>query len=356
MRQTIRYVRTTDGVSLAWARAGQGRTLVRASNWLTHLEYDWQSPVWRHWTRFIASHFNYVRYDERGCGMTDWKVGSLSFDRWVADLDAVIEAAEVEKPTLLFGVSQGAAVAIAYAVEYPERVSGLILYGGYAVGAKRREDTDFAIAYRAMQELVRIGWQKPNPVFRQLFTSRFIPDGTEEQITWFNDLCQRTTTPEIAYQLLGARADVDISDILHKVRAPTLVLHADADEVVPPAEGRRLASEIPGAEFVSLASRNHVLLEHEAAWEDFKAAVLEFAGVSTGQYGAGAIFSTLTTRERQIVELLCRGSPNARIAGALNISEKTVRNHMSRIYEKLGVTSRAEALVLAREQDFPPLR
>jgi pimeloyl-ACP methyl ester carboxylesterase len=288
MKQTIRYVRTTDGVSLAWARAGGGRPLVRASNWLTHLEYDWQSPVWRHWTEFIASHFDYVRYDERGCGMTDWKVGTLTFDRWVADLDAVIEAAEVVEPMLLFGVSQGAAVAIAYAVQHPERVSGLILYGGYAVGAKHRDDSDFAIAYRAMQELVSIGWQKPNPVFRQLFTSRFIPDGTEEQISWFNDLCQRTTVPEVAHQLLAARADVDIRDMLPKVRAPTLVLHADGDEVVPPAEGLRLAGEIPGARFVSLASRNHVLLEHEDAWQDFKRAVLEFTGASTGQNGHGA--------------------------------------------------------------------
>ena len=356
MEQTIRYVRTTDGVSLAWARTGQGRTLVRASNWLTHLEYDWQSPVWRHWMQFVASNFNYVRYDERGCGMTDWKVGTLSLDRWVADLDAVIEAAEVEKPMLLFGVSQGAAVAIAYAVRYPERVSGLILYGGYALGAKLRDDADFVIAYRAMQELVRIGWQKPNPVFRQLFTSRFIPDGTEEQITWFNDLCQRTTTPEVAYQLLDARAGVDIRDILHKVRVPTLVLHADGDEVVPPAEGRRLASDIPGAQFVSLASRNHVLLEHERAWQDFKEAVLEFTGVSADKRGVATHFAALTNRERQIYELLCKGIPNARIALELHISEKTVRNHMSRIYEKLGVASRVEALVLAREHDFPPPR
>ena len=217
MKQKIRYVKTSDGIAIAWARSGQGRTLVRASNWLTHLEYDWQSPVWRHWTRFLATNFDYVRYDERGCGLTDWKVTGLSVDRWVADLDAVVEASKVEKPMLLFGVSQGAAVAIAYAVKYPERVSGLVLYGGYARGARRR-DPDFAIAYDAMQELVRIGWRDPNPVFRQLFTSRFIPDGTEEQIAWFNDLCQRTTTPEAAYLLLKARSDVDICELLPKVR------------------------------------------------------------------------------------------------------------------------------------------
>lgn len=279
MKQKIRYVKTSDGVAIAWARSGQGRTLVRASNWLTHLEYDWQSPVWRHWTRFLASNFDYVRYDERGCGMTDWQVTGLSVDRWVADLDAVVEASKVQKPTLLFGVSQGAAVAIAYAVKYPERVAGLVLYGGYARGAKLR-DPDFAIAYDAMQELVRIGWRDPNPVFRQLFTSRFIPDGTEEQIAWFNDLCQRTTTPEAAYLLLKARSEVDICDLLPKVRAPTLVVHGDGDEVVPASEGHLLANEIPGAVFVSVASRNHVLLEHEPAWQDFKDAVLHFTTAS----------------------------------------------------------------------------
>lgn len=351
MKQTIRYLRTRDGVSLAWAEGGRGPLLVRPSNWLTHLEYDWESPVWRHWTRFLTAHFRYIRYDERGCGLTDRNVGELGHDAWVGDLEAVVDAARVESPMLLFGVSQGAAIAIDYAVRHPERVAGLILYGGYALGTRYREEGEFVAVYRAMQELVRLGWQKDNPVFRQVFTSRFIPEGTPEQIGWFNDLCKRTTTPEIAYKLLAARAEVDVRDRLPKVNAPTLVLHAERDEVVPVSEGRRLASEIPGARFVSLSSRNHVLLEHEDAWRDFKEAVLDFVG-SGEAAAAESVFDTLTAREQEIYGHLCNGRSNARIAGELRISEKTVRNHMSRVYQKLGVRSRAEALVLARQHDF----
>lgn len=346
MRQTVRFLTADDGITLAWAEAGRGTPLVRASNWLTHLEYDWESPVWRHWTRFFAGHFRYVRYDERGCGMTDWQVGELSFDRWVGDLSAVIDAAEIKQPMVLFGVSQGAAVAIAYAVAYPQRVSHLVLYGGYAVGAKGRDDADHVAAYQAMQELARVGWSKSNPVFRQVFTSRFIPEGTDEQVDWFNELCVRTTTPELAYQLLDARAEVDIGELLPQVRTPTLVLHADRDEVIPVAEGKRLAREIPDARFVALDSRNHVLLEDEPAWRDFQEAVLEFTGVESA--ADSTLTAALTHRERQAFELLCAGRSNLAIAHALDISEKTVRNHVSHIYAKLGVSSRAEAIVLAR--------
>jgi pimeloyl-ACP methyl ester carboxylesterase/DNA-binding CsgD family transcriptional regulator len=353
MKQTIRYLRTSDGISLAWAHAGRGPALARASNWLTHLEYDWQSPVWRHWTEFFASHFHYIRYDERGCGMTDRQVGEQSCERWVADFEAVIDASAAAKPLLLFGVSQGAAVAIEYAVRHPENVTGMILYGGYAVGAKGRDNAKFLVAYNAMQELVRIGWDKDNPVFRQLFTSRFIPDGTSEQIGWFNDLCRRTTSPEIAYSLLAARAEVDIREALPRVSVPTLVLHADGDEVVPVSEGRRLASDIPGAEFVSLASRNHVLLAHEAAWLDFKDAVLAFAGISPAVNNNATLFAELSRREREVYALLCGGHTNAASATKLRISEKTVRNHLSSVYGRLGVHSRVEALVLARDPDFP---
>lgn len=353
MRQTVRFLTTVDDVTLAWAEAGRGPPLIRASNWLTHLEYDWESPVWRHWTAFLAGHFRYVRYDERGCGMTDWEVGELSLERWVADLSNVVDAAAIDEPMILFGVSQGAAVAIAYAVAHPERVSHLILHGGYALGANYREDTNHVRAYRAMQELARVGWDQPNPVFRQVFTSRFIPEGTEEQIGWFNELCRRTTTPEIAYRLLAARAELDIRPLLPRVQARTLVLHPDKDEVIPVAEGKRLAREIPGARFVPLDSRNHVLLEHEPAWQHFKEAVLEFTGLEREVENAHDLTGPLTRRERQAFTLLCEGLSNEAIATKLDISEKTVRNHISGLYEKLGVHSRAEALVLARKHGFP---
>ncbi|MGH8324945.1 MAG: alpha/beta fold hydrolase, partial [Steroidobacteraceae bacterium] len=240
--------------------------LVKAANWLTHLEYDWESPVWRHWNQFLAGHFRYIRHDERGCGMTDWKLGDLSLPRWVDDLELVIDAAAIEQPFALLGISQGAATAAAYAVRHPKRVSHLILSGGYVVGAYQRGDAEYLRGYQAVTELIRQGWNNRNPVFRQLFTSRFIPEGNPEQLEWSNELCRRTTSPEGGAALMTARANVDARDVLPQVRTPTLVLHGSRDQVVPLSEGKRLASEIPHATFVQLDSCNHVLLAHEPAW------------------------------------------------------------------------------------------
>lgn len=352
MKQSARFLTTPDGITLAWAATGRGLPLVRAANWLTDLEYDWESPVWRHWTRFLAGHFRYVRYDERGCGLSDRDVGDVSFPRWVEDLESVIDAAAPEPPFALLGISQGAPVAIAYAVRYPERVSHLVLYGGYAVGAKRFDDAAYTRVYEAMQELIKVGWDKDNPVFRQVFTSRFIPEGSEEQVAWFNDLCRQTSTPELAYRLFTERANIDVRDLLRRVEVPTLVLHASGDEVIPVQQSKHLAREIPGAEFMQVDSRNHILLEHEPAWREFREAVLRFTGQGH-RAETGTVFDTLTPREREILALLRRGHANARIGFELGISERTVRNHVSRLFEKLQVHSRSEAIALAHEHDLP---
>jgi pimeloyl-ACP methyl ester carboxylesterase/DNA-binding CsgD family transcriptional regulator len=349
-RQRIRFLRTDDGVKLAWAESGSGPLLVKAANWMSHLEYEWESPVWRHWIRFFSDHFRYVRYDERGCGLTDWNVSELSIEQWMSDLERVIEAAQPEGPFTLLGISQGAAACIAYAVRHPERVSGLILYGGYARGAFHRDNPDLAREYRLIAEAVRIGWGKENPAFRQLFTSRFIPDGTAEQVAWFNDLCQRTTSGEIAFQLMRMRAKLDVVDLLEQVRVPALVIHAREDNVVPVAEGRLLASSIRDAQFVELESKNHVLLEDEPAWPRFQEAVLSFLG-RPAEAGSDR-FAALTGREREILALLTEGLSNAEIAGRLTLSEKTVRNHVSKVYDKLGVWTRAQAMVFARDHGF----
>src|SRR5215203_1232270 len=260
--QRIRYLRTADGVQLAWAEAGAGPLLIKAANWLTHLEFEWESPVWRHWIRFFSDHFRFVRHDERGCGMTDWNVGDLSFERWVEDLESLVLAASPAEPFALLGISQGAPVCVTYAVRHPERVSHLVLYGGYARGPFRRGEADRRL-YSALIDLTRLGWGKDNPVFRQVFTSRFIPGGTDEQIGWFNDLCRKTTSPEIAARLLESRAVIDVVDLLGRVRTPTLVLHSRDDDIVPISEGHILAAGIPGAQFIELDSKNHVLLENE---------------------------------------------------------------------------------------------
>jgi pimeloyl-ACP methyl ester carboxylesterase/DNA-binding CsgD family transcriptional regulator len=350
--QRIRYVRTPDRVQLAWAEAGAGPVLVKAANWLTHLEYEWESPVWRHWIRFFSEHFRFVRYDERGCGMTDWNVGDLSFERWVGDLEAVVAAADVQEPFALLGISQGAATCVAYAVRHPERVSHLVLYGGYARGVFRRGAPERERVYRAIIDLVRLGWGKDNPAFRQVFTSRFIPGGSDEQIEWFNELCRKTTTPDVAARLFETRGMVEITELLGEVRVPTLVLQSRDDDITPISEGRILAAGIPGAQFVELDSKNHILLENEPAWERFREAVLEFTGIGGPARGEDPAFASLSPREREVLALMTEGLGNAQIAGRLAISEKTVRNHVSNLFDKLGVWTRAQAIVFAIERGF----
>jgi pimeloyl-ACP methyl ester carboxylesterase/DNA-binding CsgD family transcriptional regulator len=351
-RQRIRYLRTADGVQLAWAEAGAGPLLIKAANWLTHLEYEWQSPVWRHWIQFFTDHFRFVRYDERGCGMTDWNVGDLSFERWVEDLEAVVAATDTRAPFALLGISQGAGPCIAYAARYPERVSHLIAYGAYARGVFRRGDEEGEREYRAITELVRLGWGKDNPAFRQVFTSRFIPGATEEQVHWFNELCLKTASAENAAKLLETRAKIDVTDLLSQVRTPTLVLHSRDDGVVSISEGHILAAAIPGAQFVELDSKNHILQEHEPAWGRFREAVLDFLGVGGAAMGEDKAFANLSPREREVLALITEGLGNAEIAERLSISEKTVRNHVSNVFDKLGVWTRAQAIVLALDRGF----
>ena len=348
-RQTIRYERASDGVRIAWAEMGEGTPLIKAATWLTHLEHDLESPVWQHWTRFLADNFRYIRYDERGCGLTDADLNDLSLDRRVADLEAIANAAGLDEPFALLGMSHGAAICIAFAVRYPERVSRMILCGGFSRGALRRSDEEAARMFAAITDLARL-WGSDDPAFRQIFTSRFIPEGTSEQLRWFNDLCLKTVSPQLAPTLLRARGETDVSGLLPQVNTPTLVIHARKDHVAPLSEGRLLATEIRGAQFVELDSKNHVLLEHEPAWGRFQEAVLAFTGQDPSP--ADRAFAELSKRERETLSLLAEGLSNSEIAERLGISEKTVRNHLSHIFDKLGVWSRAQAIVFARDRDF----
>ena len=351
IRQRIRYLRTSDGVRLAWAEAGEGPLMLKASNWLTHLEYDWESPVWRHWIHFLAEHFRLVRFDERGCGMTDWDVEDHSLDRRVQDLEELADTVGPDGRMILLGISQGAAVCIDYAVRHPERVSHLVLYGAYSRGFARREDPNAERVYAAIIELARLGWGTDNPAFRQIFTSRFIPGATDEQLGWFNELCRKTTSPENAARLLEVRGQIEVTRLLPLVRTPTLVLHAREDNVTPLDEGRRLVAGIPGAQFVELDSRNHILLEGEPAWDRFREAVLDFVGIAAPRPDDSA-FANLSSREREVLVLVTEGLGNAAIAERLSLSEKTVRNHVSHLFDKLGVWTRAQAIVLARDRGF----
>ena len=355
MPQPVHFLKTSDGIRLAWTRGGAGPPLLKASNWLTHIHYDTESPVWRHWVRFFETHFDFIRYDERGCGLSEMDVGDLSQARWEEDLAAIATASTPHEPFVLLGISQGSAAAVGYAVAHPERVSKLILYGGYPEGWAHRGDPEGLRRYEAMAQIVRLGWGKDNPVFRQLFTGIFIPGASPEQLEWFNELCRRTTTPEIAAQLLHARAQINIRELLPRVQVPTLVLHARHDEVVPFSMGTILASEIPDARFVQLESRNHVLLEDEPAWAAFQQAVLDFTQAPAATpNGEDPIFAALAPRDREILAAVIAGRTNAQIGATLFISEKTVRNALTRIFERLGVKSRTQAAVLARDLKYRP--
>lgn len=264
LHQEVHFCTASDGVRIAYALAGQGPPVVKAANWLNHLEYDWQSPIWSRLLHELAAKHQLIRYDERGNGLSDWDVDDISFEAFVRDLESVVEAARLDRFALL-GISQGCAVSIVYAIRYPERVSHLVLYGGFARGRTTR-DAEHA---RTLFSIVEQGWGKENPAFRQFFTSLFVPEGTPEQMQWFNDLQRITTSPENALRIMRATGDVDISDLLPQVRVPTLVLHCRNDAAVAFDEGRRLAAGIPGAKFVALESRNHLVLESEPAWEKF---------------------------------------------------------------------------------------
>ena len=311
---------------------------MRAATWLTHLDYDWESPVWRHWLEQLGERFTVVRYDERGCGLSDRDLGDLSLDRWVADLETVVDAAGLERFALL-GISQGGAVAVAYAVKHPDRVSHLVLYGAYARGRKRRGDEFEARQADLLRSIIQVGWEEPTPAFRRVFTTLFLPRGSAEQMEWFDELQRNTTTAEIAARLRGARQEVDITALLPRVQAPTLVMHARDEGMVPFEEGRRLASEIPDARFVPLEGCNHILLEDEPAWPAFLDAIDDFLGSAAGP--SDGDLDELTARERDVLELVAVGLSNEQIAERLYLSVRTVERHLSNIYAKLRVSGKA---------------
>ena len=348
-KQQIRFCTSSDGARIAYATTGKGLPLVKAASWMNHLEFDWESPVWRHWITELARDHSYLRYDERGCGLSDWDVPELSFEAWVRDLETVVDAVDLKCFSLL-GLSQGGPIAIAYAVRHPERVSHLVLHGAYARGWLKRNDTpEHRREAEMMNELAELGWGKDNPAFRQFFTTQFIPDGTPEQHRWWNQLERVATSPQNAARFMRLFNEIDVSSLAPQVSCPTLVLHSTRDARVPFDEGRLVASLIPGARFVPLESRNHILLEHEPAWRRWLEEVRAFLPAAPSD---GAAFGGLTPRERELVELIAQGLDNAQIAARLALSEKTVRNHITSIFSKLQAENRSRAIVLARDAGF----
>ena len=341
MKQQIRFCRGHDGTRIAFAVTGNGPPLVRAPHWLTHLEYEWQSAIWRPWLTGLTAGRTLVRMDERGCGLSDRGVETVSFEAFVRDLEAVVDAAGLER-FALFGHSQGGAIAMEYAVRHPERVSQLVLLGAYARGRLKRS-LESRSESEAQLKLVEFGWGGDDPSYRQFFASQFMPGASLEQLRQMAELQRVSSTASDAVRILRAFYEIDVSAQVPRISCPTLVLHARGDLRVPFEEGRAVAAMIPGARFVPLESGNHILLDSEPAFADL------FEELS-GFLGGALSFGGLTAREAQILEQIAQGLDNAQIAARLELSEKTVRNHITSIFDKIGVESRAQAIVMARER------
>ncbi|MFO7752090.1 MAG: alpha/beta fold hydrolase [Desulfobacteraceae bacterium] len=351
MKQEIRFCTTPDGVRLAYATLGSGPPLVKVANWLSHIEHEWQCPVWRHYYENLGKKYTLIRYDQRGCGLSDRHFNDLSFESWIQDLETVVDAVGLKRFPLL-GISQGGPVAIAYTERNVKKVCNLILYGSYLRGrlhrdspSKDKEEVDTLI------NLIKLGWRDRNPAFLQVFTSLFIPEGNPEQIQWLNDFYTKSTSIENAISIFKCCFGINISHLANKIQVPTLVMHAKDDALVPFDEGRLVATLIPGAQFFPLESRNHILLRSEAAWQDFLEAIDNFIGNEETKIDNGTslqFFYQLTKREIEVLDLIAQGLSNDQISNRLYISPNTVRNHITNILSKLGVETRSNAIVIAR--------
>jgi len=348
--QKIRFCKSRDGTRIAYAINGSGPPLVRAAHWISHLNLDWQNPVWRPWLSMFSERHTLISYDARGCGLSDREQVEFTLDKHVEDLEAVIDAAAV-KQFALFGMAGGGSIAVTYAVRHPERVSHLVLHGVPAVSKLARGDLEHG---HTEIKAFEFGWGKENPAFRQLFTSQLLPGATAEQFHAFNDLIRIATSPANAARILRVFYEVTLREIAPLVRCPTLVTHVREDGRVPFDQGRDLASLIPDARFVPLESRNHLLLEDEPAWQKFVDEFNDFLPASPAKpvNELDPLTNDLTEREREVLELVAQGLDNRTIGGRLGITEKTVRNHVSMLLSKLCVTSRAQAIVRAREAGY----
>jgi pimeloyl-ACP methyl ester carboxylesterase/DNA-binding CsgD family transcriptional regulator len=359
MLPEVRFATSRDSVRIAWSQHGQGPPLVRVGTWLTHLQHDWESDVWRHWLAELGDRFTFVRYDDRGCGLSDRNVSRLGLAAWVEDLEAVVHDSGFSR-VALFGMSQGAAIAVAYAARHPDRVTHLVCLGGYARGAALRERTrEQRQEDQALETLARVGWGRADPTFRRIFTGGLIPDGTDAQMRWFDELQRQSTSGTMAARLMRARSRVDVSRLAGRVAAPTLVFHARDDAMVEFDQGRELAALIPRAQFVPLEGRNHLLLADEPAWPRFLEALDAFirqtATVASQPAHSPAVLPAagptvgLSDREVQVLRLVAAGHSNAEIAAALSISVRTVERHLTNLYAKMGLLGRsARAAAAAR--------
>ncbi len=345
--EQIRFCVSRDGTRIAYATSGDGPPLVWLGQFVRHLEYDWDSPIWRPWLSFLARRHTLVRYDVRGCGLSDRACSEFSLERHLEDIEAVVDALKLDR-FILFGMAGGAAEAAAYAVRQPQRVSRLILYGCPTRGRLARDPTPKELEEAETRlKAIEFGWSNVLPAYDYFYTSLLIPDAPVESSRSFTELLRRATSSGAMAALLRGYWKVDIRGLLPRVACPTLVMHAREDSTIPFEEGRRVSALIPAARFVPLASRNHILSERESAWRKF---MEEFDAFLPETQPSRALFlDKLSARESEVLEAVAEGFDNGEIALTLNISEKTVRNHVSAIFSKLGVSGRPQAIVRARE-------
>jgi len=346
--QELRFCRSADGARIAYARHGSGAPLLIATCWLSHLQYDWQSPVWRHFLNDLGEIATVIRYDERGHGLSDWEVGDFGLEARVADIEAVVDDAGLDRFALM-AMSQGGPPSIAYAVRHPERVSRLIFYGSYAAAFRDPTPEDLELD-ETFERLMKVGWARPESEFRRVFTSMMIPGATEEQMRWLDELQRVSVSPANALAARRQRKRANCVDLLPGLRMPTLVLHSRHDRMNSFEDSRFLASTIAEARLVVLESANHIVLGDEPAWQVFMDEVAAFLAADrrSGPPGVNAA-AVLSPRELEVLRLAAEGHDNARIAETLTLSMRTVERHLHNVYLKLGVEGKsARAAAVAR--------
>lgn len=331
-RQEIRFCRSSDGVQIAYAVHGSGPPLVADSCWLSHLQYDWQSPVWRHYLAEWGRSHTVIRFDERGHGLSDRDVEDHGLDVRLADLEAVVDDARLESFSLM-AMAQGGPVAISYAARHPERVAKLVFYGSYS-GQQSKDATETEMN-DTLDALIKVGWARPDSAFRRVFTSLMIPNATEEQHEWLDELQRVATSAETARSSRRQRLTADSSHLLAELDVPTLVLHSLGDRMNDFSEARYLAAHIRGARLVALESENHIVLEDEPAWPVLCAELDAFLDGADDDRPPAPGLVELSSREREILRLAARGLDNHEIADALVLSARTVERHLSNVYAKL---------------------
>jgi pimeloyl-ACP methyl ester carboxylesterase/DNA-binding CsgD family transcriptional regulator len=350
MAQQVRFCTSFDGTRIAYATSGEGPPLVMSASWLTHLEHQWRSLAWKPWLEYFSGRHTLLRYDSRGCGLSDRDVREISFDIWRRDFEAVINAAGFDRFDLL-GTCQGGPLAVDYAARHPERVRRLVLYGSYSRGLARR-NAEQAGRGQVLLDMLGLGWGQDSHAYLQVWASLFQPGGTIEHLRSWSEQQRLSTTAQTAALMFRTTFNVDVQDAARRIKCSTLVINPERDALVPLDEGRRLAGLIPDARFVTLDTDNHMLLPEEPAWQRLLTEVQAFLDepdVRAKGCPPKDRFAHLSQRERDVLGAIARGLDNAEIARSLHLSEKTVRNHITRVLHKIGVEHRYQAIVLARD-------